>query len=74
MFAGVNFCLALLVYFIVPETKQVKLEEIETLFVGVKHVEKGANLLSMASRETSIARPGGAQHVDLIDVVRDVRH
>ena len=45
MFAGINFLLAAFVYFFVPETKQTPLEEIDVLFGGSNHMEKGGDLL-----------------------------
>ncbi|KAF2002869.1 MFS sugar transporter-like protein [Amniculicola lignicola CBS 123094] len=45
MFAGINFLLAAFVWFLLPETKQVALEEIDTLFGGSNHVEKGAEIV-----------------------------
>lgn len=45
MFAGINFLLAIFVWFFVPETKKVSLEEIDTLFGGSNHVEKGAEMV-----------------------------
>jgi len=41
MFAAINLCLALFVWFVVPETKGVSLEEIDVLFGGSNHVEQG---------------------------------
>lgn len=58
MFAGINFLLAVFVFFIVPETKGIKLEEIDTIFGGQNHVEKGANLMG-ESRRPSVVAPGG---------------
>lgn len=58
MFAGINFLLALFVYFFIPETKKVKLEEIDTLFGGQNHIEKGATMLGLESRNPSIAAQG----------------
>jgi len=46
-FAGVNVFLALFVVFIVPETRRVALEEMDTLFGGVNHVEKGGEVLQV---------------------------
>lgn len=65
MFAGINFLLALFVYFFIPETKKVKLEEIDTLFGGQNHIEKGATMLGLESRNPSVAAQGHG-HVDEI--------
>lgn len=47
MFAGINFLLAIFVWFCIPETKRVSLEEIDALFGGSNHVEKGGDLLGV---------------------------
>lgn len=70
MFASINILLALFVFFIVPETKQVKLEEMDTLFGGQNHIEKGANIMGYPSREASMAAQGG-QRGDEISEVRE---
>jgi len=54
---AVNFLLALFVYFFIPETKQVPLEEIDVLFGGANHVDKGAQMLGVAETQS------GAQHI-----------
>jgi hypothetical protein len=46
MFAGINFLLAVFVYFFIPETKQVPLEEIDALFGGANHVVQGEEVLA----------------------------
>ncbi|KAF4769879.1 hypothetical protein N7455_006577 [Penicillium solitum] len=46
MFAGINFLLALFVWFLIPETKQVPLEEIDILFGGANHVVQGEEVLA----------------------------
>ncbi|CAP92154.1 hypothetical protein E8E15_004817 [Penicillium rubens] len=46
MFAGINFLLAVFVWFLVPETKQVPLEEIDILFGGANHVAQGEEVLA----------------------------
>jgi hypothetical protein len=43
-FFAVNILLAAFVWFLIPETKQISLEEIDVLFGGSNHVEKGALL------------------------------
>jgi hypothetical protein len=45
MFAGVNAVLGLFVYFCIPETKKVSMEEMDELFGGSNHVEKGGDIL-----------------------------
>lgn len=47
MFAGINLLLAAFVWFFIPETKKVSLEEIDTLFGGSNHVEKGGDLMGV---------------------------
>lgn len=61
MFAGINICLAVFVWFVVPETKNVPLEEIDVLFGGSNHVEHGAFLegkegssVELRERQTSM--------------------
>ncbi|KAI0025434.1 general substrate transporter [Xylariomycetidae sp. FL0641] len=45
-FFACNIVLAVFVFFFIPETKQVPLEEIDTLFGGQNHVVKGGQLLN----------------------------
>jgi hypothetical protein len=40
-----NILLAVFVYFMIPETKSIALEEIDVLFGGANHTEKGGDLL-----------------------------
>jgi len=47
MFAGINILLALFVYFFIPETKGVMLEEMDATFGGVNHVEKGGDIMGV---------------------------
>lgn len=47
MFAGINFLLAVFVYFLIPETRKVLLEEMDTKFGGQNHVEKGGDMLGV---------------------------
>ncbi|KAF1956247.1 general substrate transporter [Byssothecium circinans] len=47
MFAGINLLLSAFVWFFVPETKKVTLEEIDTLFGGSNHVESGAEIVGV---------------------------
>lgn len=44
-FMATNFLLVVFVWFCIPETKQVPLEEIDVLFGGANHVDKGAQIL-----------------------------
>ncbi|KAI9368990.1 general substrate transporter [Aspergillus egyptiacus] len=51
MFAGINFLLAVFVFFFIPETKQVPLEEIDALFGGANHVARGEELVASEKQE-----------------------
>ena len=42
-----NICLAAFVFFCLPETKKVALEEMDELFGGASHVAKGAELIEV---------------------------
>ncbi|WPG99617.1 Quinate permease [Acrodontium crateriforme] len=47
MFAGVNFLLAVFVWFLIPETKGMLLEEMDTKFGGANHVEQGGEIMGV---------------------------
>ena len=42
-----NICLAFFVWFLIPETKHIALEEVDVLFGGQNHTEKGGDLLNV---------------------------
>lgn len=42
-----NIFLVFFVWFVVPETKKVALEEVDVLFGGANHIEKGGDLLNI---------------------------
>lgn len=44
-FMSTNICLAAFVWWFLPETKKVALEQMDVLFGGVNHVDKGADLV-----------------------------
>ncbi|TLD25236.1 hypothetical protein PspLS_05368, partial [Pyricularia sp. CBS 133598] len=46
-FMAINIVLAVFVYFLIPETKKVPLEEMDVLFGGVNHVDQGAEKLGL---------------------------
>ncbi|ETS87172.1 hypothetical protein PFICI_01000 [Pestalotiopsis fici W106-1] len=46
-FMAMNIILAFFVFFFIPETKGIALEEIDVLFGGQNHVEKGGNILGV---------------------------
>jgi hypothetical protein len=46
-FMVINIILAFFVWLVVPETKGVTLEEMDTLFGGVSHVQGGAELMNI---------------------------
>lgn len=69
MFAGINFLLAVFVFFLIPETKQVPLEEIDILFGGTNHVAQGEEVLAqqkeMRMNDETSEKPGAVtvEHV-----------
>ncbi|KAF2018973.1 general substrate transporter [Aaosphaeria arxii CBS 175.79] len=54
MFGGINVLLAVFVWFFIPETKKVSLEEIDTLFGGSNHVEKGAEIVNFDEKQARV--------------------
>jgi hypothetical protein len=42
-----NILLALFVYFVLPETRKVALEDMDSLFGGVSHTKKGATMIKL---------------------------
>ncbi|KAK5121019.1 hypothetical protein LTR85_005803 [Meristemomyces frigidus] len=62
MFAGINFLLAAFVYFLIPETRRTRLEEMDTKFGGVNHVEKGGDLMGVED----------SHHADLDQTLGDI--
>jgi len=56
MFAGINVLLALFVWFVVPETRNIALEEIDVLFGGTNHVEKGGDLITIESQPGTVTK------------------
>ncbi|TGJ78741.1 hypothetical protein E0Z10_g10030 [Xylaria hypoxylon] len=54
-FFATNVLLAIFVFFFVPETKQVSLEEMDALFGGQNHVEKGGQILGISDARRSEA-------------------
>ncbi|KAF2667783.1 sugar transporter [Microthyrium microscopicum] len=59
LFMAVNVLLAIFVWFVVPETKGVRLEEMDVLFGGANHVEQGAELVGVGKRESVEVGDGG---------------
>lgn len=71
MFAGINVLLAVFVYFFVPETKGVMLEEMDAKFGGVNHVEKGGDLMGIDdARHADAAKTPEKLHAEHIQEVR----
>jgi len=64
MFAGINVLLAVFVYFVVPETRKVKLEEIDALFGGSNHVSGGAELAKGGSVSYNDEDKTGPTHIE----------
>jgi hypothetical protein len=51
---SINILLATFVYFFIPETKQVPLEEIDVLFGGALHTEHGGEILAKRADEGEV--------------------
>ncbi|THX43547.1 general substrate transporter [Aureobasidium pullulans] len=66
MFAGINLLLAVFVWFCIPETKNVTLEEIDTLFGGQNHVEKGGDMMGVIDARHAEGEKFGVEHIDEI--------
>lgn len=58
LFAGINFLLAVFVFFFIPETKKVSLEEIDALFGGANHVAQGEEVLAQQKVIHGDEKPG----------------
>lgn len=67
-----NICLIAFVWFYVPETKSIALEEIDVLFGGANHTEKGGDLLHV--EDAHHAHPGDNVHRDIDAIVPDAVH
>lgn len=60
-FMTCNFFLAAFVWFMIPETKKVPLEEMDALFGGVSHVQGGAMILDV--KRTDVEHAEQAEQV-----------
>jgi hypothetical protein len=72
MFAGINVLLAIFVYFFVPETKGVMLEEMDAVFGGANHVNEGGNLMDKADAHHDEKDGLGPEKVQ-VERVQEVR-
>lgn len=61
--------MALFVWFFIPETKKISLEEIDTLFGGSNHVEKGADLLQVEDAHHARVGVDNADEQDNVDTI-----
>ncbi|KAI0840730.1 general substrate transporter [Hypoxylon sp. FL0890] len=70
-FMAINFVLAVFVYFCIPETMKVPLEEIDALFGGQNHVEKGGQMLNVSDTQQANA---GKNNVEVLqhETTRDM--
>jgi hypothetical protein len=62
-FFATNIVLAAFVFFLVPETKQVALEEMDVLFGGQNHVEKGGQMLGVTDAHNAFGIDRGEKDV-----------
>ncbi|KAF4980682.1 hypothetical protein FZEAL_3350 [Fusarium zealandicum] len=63
-FMAINFVLTAYVYFFIPETKQVPLEEMDTLFGGASHAGKGGDMLEEKITEHGATHTSGVEIED----------
>ncbi|KAH7333440.1 general substrate transporter [Rhexocercosporidium sp. MPI-PUGE-AT-0058] len=68
-FMTTNICLAFFVWFMIPETKGTSLEEIDVLFGGANHTEKGADLLHVEDAHHAHIGVDNIHHDDTIETV-----
>ncbi|KAG8701076.1 hypothetical protein FRC08_004300 [Ceratobasidium sp. 394] len=78
-FAGFNIFLALFCYFLLPETKGIALEDIDTLFGGENHREAGermehAGVLEAVENGDLHARPKYHEDADSFEKKEQVQH
>ena len=66
LFFAINTCLAVFTWFFIPETKGKSLEEIDTLFGGVNHIQKGDQL-----HNGSLQKEMDKASLELIEKVSD---
>lgn len=59
MFAGINILLAVFVYFFIPETKGVMLEEMDAMFGGANHVNEGGKVMGIEDAHHADVTEGG---------------
>lgn len=77
-FCGINILLALFVWFFIPETKNVRLEETDVLFGGQNHIENGGKIMGVDDAhhatvdtekgDVSINEKIGTSHVEEVSV------
>ncbi|KAE8391777.1 hypothetical protein ETB97_001474 [Aspergillus alliaceus] len=68
MFAGINFLLAVFVFFFIPETKQVPLEEIDALFGGANHATHGEDLIAREKQMQATQSNVGNEKAEAITI------
>ncbi|ORY79779.1 general substrate transporter [Leucosporidium creatinivorum] len=73
LFFGINIFLFFFVFFLVPETKGVRLEEMDTLFGGVNHINAGADILGAQSTFSGdIDKAAPAEHRENLHALNEV--
>ncbi|KAF4637234.1 hypothetical protein G7Y89_g850 [Cudoniella acicularis] len=68
-FMTCNFLLAIFVYFCIPETKKASLEEMDALFGGANHTEKGGDLIYVENKRHSTVGGNNAT-VETIETIK----
>jgi hypothetical protein len=70
-FAGINLVLGIFVFFLIPETRRISLEEMDTLFGGSNHVEKGGDLLHVEDVHHAQVGVDNIGHVDEVTTIAE---
>jgi hypothetical protein len=54
MFGAINVVLFVYVWFLIPETKGVALEHMDTIFGGVDHANEGAEMMERNAKDQEV--------------------
>ncbi|KFY28521.1 hypothetical protein V493_02883 [Pseudogymnoascus sp. VKM F-4281 (FW-2241)] len=67
-FFAINVVLAVFVHYLIPETRRVSLEEMDVLFGGADHVEKGADMLQDEDARNATAQGNKGSSIEANEI------